>query len=282
MFLLPRRLLGANWKTCGWWGRFLTYSSALTSLFILWWHGYPNSNQTTRVISIFIIVSPFVLWSKILCQIRYRFRKKLCITHRMSGVAYLLAFSISLKVCFLVGLFLELLFVKASLFTGPLLYFFLSYSLMFMHRMIIRNIFFTNEDWRSSILLLIAISICQCWSQVSSFYLTAAGCSCIYWHPLGNKRDLQNMVRSWETGQILLLKERTERKEKGKCFHWNCLTIICFCSFSAQFSHMSVHRKWLPPRYTEFLLTLQLDKWWSHMINRLKQRREREIYHRYK
>lgn len=138
MFLLPCRLLGANGKTCGWWGRFLTYSPALTSLFILWWHGYPNGNQTTCVISIFIIVSPFVLWSKISCQIRYRFRKKLYITHRMSGVAYLLSFSISLKVCFLVGLFLELLFVEASLFTGLLLYFFLSYSLMFIHWMIIR------------------------------------------------------------------------------------------------------------------------------------------------
>ncbi|OPJ81517.1 hypothetical protein AV530_009948 [Patagioenas fasciata monilis] len=33
-----------------------------------------------------------------------------------------------------------------------------------------------------------------CWSPVSSFYLTVAGCSCIYLHPPGNKRDLQNMV----------------------------------------------------------------------------------------
>lgn len=238
MFLLPHRLLGGNWKTCCWRGGFFTYSPALISLFILWWYGYPNGNKTTRVISIFIIVSSFVLWSKISCQIRYRFRKKLCITHRMSGVAYLLSFSISLKVCFLVVLLPELLFVKASLFTGPLLYFFITCSLMFVHR--IRNTFFTNEDCCSSILLLIAVSICQCWTQLSSFYLTVAGCSCIYLHALGNKRDLQNMVRCWESGQILLLKERTESEEKDKCFHWNCLTdhLFLLC-LSTAFSHVS-------------------------------------------
>lgn len=43
------RLLGANWETCWWQARFLMISPALISSFILWWCGYPNVNQTTRV-----------------------------------------------------------------------------------------------------------------------------------------------------------------------------------------------------------------------------------------
>lgn len=66
----------------------------------------------------------------------------------MSGErgVYFLTFSISLNVYFLVGLFVVLLFVKVSLFTRPLLYFFLTYSLMFMNQIIVGNLFLTNED----------------------------------------------------------------------------------------------------------------------------------------
>lgn len=66
----------------------------------------------------------------------------------MSGEreVYFLTISISLKVYFLVGLFVVLLFVKVSLFTRPLLYFFITYSLMFMNQIIIGNLFLTNED----------------------------------------------------------------------------------------------------------------------------------------
>jgi len=73
---------------------------------------------------------------------------------------------------------------------------------MFTHQMILGNLFFTNEDWCSFFLFIIAVSSCQCWNWVSSFHLMVAGGSCISFHQLGSKRVFQNMVRYWESGQI--------------------------------------------------------------------------------
>lgn len=102
----------------------------------------------TCVISIFTIVSAFVLWSNLSCRIRYWFHKRLAITHRLSGERRVnfLSSSISLKVYCLLGMLADFLFVQASLFTKPLLYFFITSSFMFLHQISIENLFFTNED----------------------------------------------------------------------------------------------------------------------------------------